>query len=67
MTLFVQPVIAVMMLLVTLDSAAASLRAIGALQFLGIAAVAFYLIQRRRIHPALVIVAAFVYGAVALS
>lgn len=67
MTLLVQPVIAVMMLLVTWDSAAESVRAIGILQFLGIAAVSFYLMQRRRIHPALVILGAFVYGAVALS
>lgn len=67
MTLLVQPVIAVMMLLVTWESTVESVRAIGVLQFAGIAAAAFYLMQIRRIHPALVIAGAFVYGAVFLS
>jgi chromate transporter len=66
MTLLVQPVIAAMMLLVTWVSTVDSVRMIGLLQFLGIAAVAFYLMQRRRIHPAFVIVGAFVYGGIFL-
>jgi len=67
MTLLVQPVIAVMMLLVTWESSWESVQMIGLLQFLGIAAVAFYFMQVRRIHPAFVIVGAFVYGGVFLS
>lgn len=67
MTLLVQPVIAVMMLLVTWESASESVHTIGWLQFLLIAAVAYYLMQRRKVHPALVIVGAFVYGGVFLS
>lgn len=67
MTLLVQPVIAIMMLLVTWSSIVESTKAIGYMQFIGIAAVAFYLIQLRKIHPAIVIVAAFVYGGVFLS
>ncbi|MBD0383374.1 chromate transporter [Paenibacillus sp. WST5] len=67
MTLLVQPVIAIMMLLVTWGSVIDSTKTIGYLQFIGIAAVAFYLIQKRKIHPAFVIVAAFVYGGVFLS
>ncbi|SDC92500.1 chromate transporter [Paenibacillus sp. UNCCL117] len=67
MTLLVQPVIAVMMLLITWSSSVESTSTIGYLQFIGIAAVSFYLIQIRKIHPALVIVTAFVYGGVFLS
>jgi len=67
MTLMVQPVIAVMMLLVTWESSVESVVAIGLLQFAGIAAVAFYLMQRRKLHPAFVILGAFVYGAIFLS
>lgn len=67
MTLLVQPVIAVMMLLVAWESAADSVQAIGILQFAILAAAAFYFMQIRRIHPGFVIAGAFVYGAVFLS
>ena len=67
MTLLVQPVIAIMMVLVTWSSLVESTKAIGYLQFFGIAAVAFYLIQMRKIHPAFVILAGFVYGGIFLS
>lgn len=67
MTLLVQPIIAIMMLIVTWESSAESIHTIGLLQFIGIAAAAFYLMQMRRIHPAFVIVGAFVYGGVFLS
>ncbi len=67
MTLLVQPVIAIMMVLVTWSSMVESTKTIGYLQFIGIAAVAFYLIQKRKIHPAFVIVAGFVYGGIFLS
>jgi chromate transporter len=62
MTLLVQPVIAVMMLLLTWQMAESSIASIGILQSLIIAAVAFWAMQFRKIHPALVIVAAFAYG-----
>lgn len=67
MTLLVQPVIAIMMVLVTWSSLVESTKAIGYLQFFGIAAAAFYLIQMRKIHPAFVILAGFVYGGIFLS
>ncbi len=62
MTLLVQPVIAVMMLLLTWQMGESAIESIGWLQSLIIAAVAFWAMQIRKIHPALVIVAAFVYG-----
>lgn len=67
MTLLVQPVIAIMMVMVTWSSSRDSVLAIGILQFAGIALVSFYLMQIRKVHPAFVIVAAFVYGGVFLS
>lgn len=67
MTLLVQPVIAIMMVLVTWSSLVESTKAIGYVQFFGIAAVAFYLIQIRKVHPAFVILAGFVYGGIFLS
>jgi chromate transporter len=62
MTLLVQPVIAVMMALLTWQVGQDSLRMLGLWQALAIAAVAFVLMERLKVHPALVIVAAFVYG-----
>ena len=67
MTLLVQPVIAIMMVTVTWSSSRDSVLTIGILQFAGIALVSLYLMQIRKIHPAFVIVAAFVYGGVFLS
>jgi chromate transporter len=67
MTLLVQPVIAVMMLLVTWESSRDSVLAIGWIQYLMLAAAAFYLMQIRRVHPAFVIIGAFIYGGVFLS
>ncbi|WP_028559417.1 chromate transporter [Paenibacillus pinihumi] len=62
MTLLVQPVIAIMMLLLTWQMGASSLESIGLWQSLGIAAVAFWLMSIRKVHPAIVIVLAFAYG-----
>ncbi|MDQ0113464.1 chromate transporter [Paenibacillus harenae] len=62
MTLLVQPVIAIMMLLLTWQMAESSVESIGLIQSLIIAAVAFWAMQFRKIHPAIVIVAAFIYG-----
>lgn len=67
MTLLVQPVIAIMMLTLTLQMGKSSIASVGAIQTLGIAAVAFWAINIRKIHPALVIVAAFAYGGLVLS
>lgn len=67
MTLLVQPVIAIMMLVLTWSNSVDSVHEIGIYQFLGIALVAWYLMSRRKVHPALLIVCAFVYGGVVLS
>ncbi|WP_165452734.1 chromate transporter [Paenibacillus thalictri] len=67
MTLLVQPVIAVMMAVMTWQMFSGSVHSIGVWQSLGIAAVAFWLMSMRKIHPALVILCAFVYGGVFLS
>ncbi|ALS29681.1 transporter [Paenibacillus sp. 32O-W] len=67
MTLLVQPAIAVMMALLTWQMATASTASIGIWQSLAIAAVAYWLMERRNIHPAIVICGAFVYGALVLS
>lgn len=67
MTLLVQPVIAIMMAVLTWQMGADSIRDIGLWQSLGIAAAAYWLMERRKMHPAVVIVMAFAYGAVVLS
>jgi chromate transporter len=67
MTLLVQPVIAMMMLVLTWNMAITSVDSIGIWHSLGIAIVALWAIQRRKIHPAIVITIAFVYGGVVLS
>jgi chromate transporter len=67
MTLLVQPVLAIMMVLLVWSSSWDSVKVIGLLQFAGIALASFYLLEKRKIHPAFVIVAAFVYGGFFLS
>jgi chromate transporter len=67
MTLLVQPVIAVMMAVLTWEMGEVSVQSIGIWQSLGIALVALWALTKGRIHPALVIVAAFVYGGLVLS
>lgn len=64
MSLLVQPVIAMMMLLLTYSLAVDSLQAIGWVHSLLIAALAFIALGKFKIHPAIVIVGAFVYGGV---
>lgn len=66
LTLLVQPVIAVLMLILTWQLAQESYTSIGLWQSLIIAAIAFWAMQIRKIHPAFVILAAFAYGAFAL-
>ncbi|MBP2898787.1 chromate transporter [Escherichia coli] len=69
MTLLVQPVIAVLMIILTWDSVNESVQNIGIIQFGGIAAVSLSLmtIKKIKIHPALIITIAFIYGAIFLS
>lgn len=67
MTLLVQPVIAVMMVLLTWQMGSDSLRSIGIWQSLSIALISLWAMTKGRVHPALVIVASFLYGAVVLS
>ncbi|MFX3636448.1 MAG: chromate transporter [Candidatus Pristimantibacillus sp.] len=67
MTLLVQPVIAIMMLLLTWQMADTAVVSAGIWQFLGIAVIAYWAMERRKIHPALVICVAFVYGGLVLS
>lgn len=67
MTLLVQPVIAIMMVTLTWRMAKEPLDDIGIWQTLAIAAIAFWAMERRKIHPALVIVAAFNYGGLVLQ
>ncbi|RXZ81332.1 chromate transporter [Paenibacillaceae bacterium] len=64
MTMLVQPVIAIMMLLLTWQLAANSVQLIGLWQALAIAAIAYWLMGRRKVHPAIVIVCAFAYGGI---
>jgi len=66
-TLMVQPVIAIMMVTLTWQIASSSFSQIGVWQALIIAAVAFWLMQLKKIHPALVIVGAFAYGGIAIG
>ncbi|GGD67221.1 chromate transporter [Paenibacillus nasutitermitis] len=66
-TLLVQPVIAIMMVTLTWQIASSSFSQIGVWQALIIAAAAFWLMQRKKVHPALVIVGAFAYGGIAIG
>ncbi|MFF2481185.1 chromate transporter [Paenibacillus sp. NPDC058071] len=67
MALLVQPVIAIMMVLLTWQMTATSVESSGIWQTLAIAAVAYWAMERRKIHPAFVVCAAFVYGGLVLS
>ncbi|GGF81549.1 putative transporter YwrA [Paenibacillus albidus] len=66
MTLLVQPVIAIMMVTLTWKMAKTPAESIGLWQTLIIAAIALWAIQKLKLHPALVILAAFVYGGLVL-
>lgn len=67
MTLLVQPVIAVLMILLTWEMGIVSAEAINMWQTLMIAAISLFILTKTKIHPAFVILLAFVYGAVVLS
>jgi chromate transporter len=62
MTLLVQPVIAVLMLLLTWQMGKTSIDSIGIWQSVIIAAIALWAMEIRKIHPAFVILCAFIYG-----
>jgi len=62
MTLSVQPVIAMMMLLLTWEIGGDAVKAIGWTQSLAIAAISFFFMTKYKMHPAFLIVAAFLYG-----
>lgn len=62
MTLLVQPVITALMLILTFEMFQDSYHSIGIIQSAAIAVVAFLLLQKWKVHPALVIVLAFLYG-----
>lgn len=66
MTLLVQPVIAIMMLALTWKMSANSINSIGVIQSLAIGLVAFIALIKYKIHPAFMIVAAFLYGGLVL-
>ncbi|MEW9673128.1 chromate transporter [Ammoniphilus sp. 3BR4] len=66
MALLVQPVIAIMMLLLTWQMVEDSIVSIGIWQTLGIALLSFFGLTKWKIHPALIIISAFVYGGVIL-
>ncbi|MFJ7638904.1 chromate transporter [Peribacillus sp. NPDC097264] len=62
MSLLVQPVIAIMMLLLTWQMAADAVGSIGYIHSLIIAGIAFLALGKFKIHPAFVIIFAFAYG-----
>ncbi|MFD0675772.1 MULTISPECIES: chromate transporter [unclassified Paenibacillus] len=67
MTLLVQPVIAVMMVILTWQMSEVSIQGIGFWHSLAIAALAFWAMTKGKIHPALIIVVAFLYGGLVIS
>lgn len=67
MTILIQPVIAVMMILLTWEIGLESVNSTGFWQFLGISLVSFFALTKWKVHPALIIIASFVYGSVFLS
>lgn len=62
MTLFVQPVIAIMMVILTWEMIDDSVQALGSIQSLLIALIALIAFTKLKIHPAFLIIAAFIYG-----
>ncbi|KAB7666448.1 chromate transporter [Bacillus sp. B1-b2] len=62
MTILVQPVITALMLVLTFEMFQDSYHSMGIFQSLIIALVAFLLLQKWKIHPAFVVLLAFLYG-----
>jgi len=65
-SLLVQPVIAMLMVVLTWQMAKDSMVDIGWLQTIIIAVVAWWAMAIKKLHPALVVLAAFIYGGVVL-
>ena len=63
MTELVQPVITVMMLLLTLQMSRTAISGVGVWQFVGIGGLSLFAMIRWRLHPAFLILGAFAYGA----
>jgi len=61
-SLSVQPVIAMLMLVLTWQMANNSIGDIGWLSTIIIAASSFWALQMKKIHPSFVVLAAFIYG-----
>lgn len=66
LSLAVQPVICMLMVILTITIFNDALGSIGWIQSLAIAAVAFILLTKVKLHPALVIVMAFAYGGIVI-
>lgn len=64
MSLLVQPVIAIMMLLITWAMAKDAVTSIGYIHSLLIAFLAFLALNKFKWHPAVVIISAFIYGGI---
>ncbi len=62
MTLLVQPVIAIMMLVLTWQMGRDSIHSLGPIQAIIIAAISFLAMTKLKVHPAIVIIIAFIYG-----
>ncbi|WAH37262.1 chromate transporter [Alicyclobacillus dauci] len=62
MTRLIQPAITILMLLMTWELFHSSTSQLGIFQSLILAVIAFLLIEWRKVHPAFVIIGAFVYG-----
>jgi chromate transporter len=67
MTIFVRPVIAVLLGVMTYDFLFSSYKDFGIGQTLFIGAVSFFLLEKLKIHPAYVIAGALVYGGIFLA
>jgi chromate transporter len=67
LTVVVRPVIAVLLGVMTYDFFQSSYEDIGAIQTMIIGGLAYLLMEKLKIHPAYVIVAALIYGALVLA
>jgi chromate transporter len=67
LTVVVRPVIAVLLGVMTYDFFQSSYEDIGAIQTITIGSIAYILMEKLKIHPAYVIVAALIYGALVLA
>ncbi|MGG3687633.1 chromate transporter [Caldifermentibacillus hisashii] len=67
LTSYVRPIIAILLGVMAWDFFVESYEGIGIWQTVGIGVISFFMIERWRIHPAIVIAAAFVYGGLVLG